>query len=132
MERQARIESERIGNRLILRVPVSFRKHRGRKEIHAAGAGPEFAKPDHALLKAIARAHRWRDMLDSGKFKTVRHLARAERISETYLARVVRMTLLSPKLVEAVLAGKPPAGLSLKTALEPFPLDWSEQDNWFA
>ena len=132
MERPARIEGERIGNRLILRVPVSFRKHRGRKEIRAPGTNSPSVEPDHTLLKAIARAHRWRAMLDTGQFESIRHLARAEHISETYLARIVRMTLLSPKLVEAVLAGNPPAGLSLKTALEPFPLDWLEQHNWFA
>jgi len=132
MERLARIEGERIGNRLVLRVPVSFRKNRGRTEIHSPNSNAPTPEPNHALLKAIARAHRWRAMLDSGEFESIRHLARKERIAETYLARIVRMTLLSPKLIEAVLAGTPPAGLDLKTALEPFPVDWSKQDTWFA
>jgi hypothetical protein len=132
MERLARIEGERIGNRLVLRVPVSFRRNRGRTEIHAPDSDAPISEPDHTLLKAIARAHRWRAMLDSGEFESIRHLARKERIAESYLARVVRMTLLSPKLIEAVLAGNPPAGLDLKTALEPFPSVWSEQDTWFA
>jgi hypothetical protein len=58
-------------------------------------------------VKAIGRAHRWRDMLETEKYATVRDLAKAEAIDEVYLGRVLRLTLLAPNIIEAILAGTP-------------------------
>lgn len=60
---------------------------------------------DNTLVKAIVRAHRWRDMLESGGYATVRDLAKAKTINESYLGRVLRLTLLAPKIVETILEG---------------------------
>jgi hypothetical protein len=79
------------------------------------------------LVKAIVRAHRWRNMLESGGCATVRDLATAEAINESYLGRVLRLTLLAPKIVEAILAGMQPASLELDDLLRQFPVEWDKQ-----
>jgi hypothetical protein len=79
------------------------------------------------MVKAIVRAHRWRDMLESGDYATVRDLAKAEAINESYLGRVLRLTLLSPTLIEAILEGRQPVTLELDDLLKQFPIEWDQQ-----
>ena len=64
------------------------------------------------MVKAIARAFRWRDMLESGEYATIREIADAEKINESYVGRVLRLTLLAPDIVEAILGGRQPADCS--------------------
>jgi hypothetical protein len=66
-------------------------------------------------------------MLESGEYATIREIATAEKINETYVGRVVRLTLLAPDIVEAILGGRQPAGLQLKDLLRRFPVRWGEQ-----
>lgn len=84
-----------------------------------------------AREKALARAHRWRRMLESGEFATVQDLANAEKINSSYLARVLRLTLLAPDIVEEILDGRQPAGLQLEDLLAPFPVEWERQKSSF-
>ncbi|MGY4171713.1 hypothetical protein ACVIHH_003731 [Bradyrhizobium sp. USDA 4518] len=65
------------------------------------------------MIKALVRAHRWCGMLESNLFASVRDLASAEKINESYLCRVLRLTLLSPTLAEAILNDQQPIGLDL-------------------
>lgn len=78
-------------------------------------------------MKAIARAFRWREMLERGTRATIAEIARAERINETYLGRVLRLTLLAPEIVDSIVNGGQPAGLRLDRLLQPFPLEWLKQ-----
>ena len=73
------------------------------------------------------RAHRWRDILESGRYATVRDLAKAEAINESYLGRILRLTLLSPSIIEAILEGRQPATLELDDPLKQFPIEWDNQ-----
>jgi hypothetical protein len=82
---------------------------------------------DNAMVKAIARAFRWRDMLESGQYATIREIAAAEKINETYVGRVLRLTLLAPDIVETILGGRQPAGLQLDALMRRFPVGWSAQ-----
>ena len=112
-------------------IPISMRHQGGRKQVVTpAGATPWIPIPprvNNTLVKAIVRAHRWRDMLESGNYATVRDLAKAETIDEVYLGRVLRLTLLAPKIVEAILEGKHPATLELDDLLKQFPIEWEQQ-----
>ena len=103
------------GRTITVRIPISLRHQGGRKQVVTpAGATPWVparTRVDSTLVKAIVRAHRWRDMLESGDYATVRDLAKAEAINESYLGRVLRLTLLSPTLIEAILEGRQPATL---------------------
>jgi hypothetical protein len=79
------------------------------------------------MVKALARAFRWRTMLDEGVYATLEDMARAKGVHATYLSRVLRLTLLAPEIVEAILDGRQPAELQLEDLLEGFPLDWEGQ-----
>ena len=66
-------------------------------------------------------------MLESGRHATVRDLAKAEAINESYLGRILRLTLLSPTIVDAILEGRQPATLELDDLLKQFPIEWDQQ-----
>ena len=80
-----------------------------------------------AMVKALARAIRWRRMLDKGVHATLEDLARAKGVNATYVSRILRLTLLAPEIVEAILDGRQPAELQLDDLLEGFPLEWEAQ-----
>ena len=112
-------------------VPFAIRKRGGRKLVItpdgvAAVAAPR-ARVDSALLKALARGFRWRKLLETGDFATIEEIAASERINPSYVSRVLRMTLLAPDIVEAILAGRQPEGLTMATAMQPFALAWRQQ-----
>lgn len=79
------------------------------------------------MVKAVARAHRWRRLLESGQFTSVTQLAEAEKINHSYLCRVMRLTLLAPDIVEAILDGRQPATMQIDFVLKPMPLDSAAQ-----
>ena len=113
--------------RITVHIPITLRHQGGRKQVVTPpGAAPWIPTPsrvDNSLVKAIVRAHRWRDMLESGRYATVRDLAKAEAINESYLG----LTLLSPTLTEAILEGKQPAALELDDLLKQFTVEWDKQ-----
>jgi hypothetical protein len=119
------------GCTITVHIPMTMRHQGGRKQVVTpAGATPWIPIPprvNNTLVKAIVRAHRWRDMLESGNYATVRDLAKAETIDEVYLGRVLRLTLLAPKIVETILEGKHPATLELGDLLKQFPIEWEKQ-----
>ncbi len=83
------------------------------------------------MVKAIARAFRWRDMLESGRYSTIREIAVAERINESYVGRVLRLTLLAPKIVEGILKGQQSSDLQLDGLMKRFPIEWQAQEDAF-
>ena len=112
-------------------VPFAVRKRGGRKLVitpdGATTAPVTRARLDSALLKALARGFRWRRLLETGEFSTIEEIADAENINASYVSRVLRMTLLAPEIVEAILAGRQPEGLTMARAMRPFPLEWRHQ-----
>ena len=82
---------------------------------------------DSALVKALARAFRWRKLLETGVYGTVAELAAAEKISESYVGRVLRLTLLAPDWVEAILAGRQQEGVTLSGLMQGVDEVWEEQ-----
>ena len=89
--------------------------------------GPGWGRTDNTLVKALARAFRWKRMLESGEFATIAELAEREGIAKSYMTRVLRLTLLAPDIVEAILDGKQGPDVMLARLLEPFPVDWEAQ-----
>jgi hypothetical protein len=119
------------GRSITVHIPIKLRHQGGRKQVVTpAGATPWIPTPrrvDNTLVKAIVRAHRWRDMLESGRHATVRDLAKAEAINESYLGRILRLTLLSPTIIEGILEGRQPLTLELDDLLKQFPIEWNQQ-----
>jgi len=75
----------------------------------------------------LARGFRWRKLLEKGDFATIEEIAVAENINPSYVSRLLRMTLLAPEIVEAILAGRQPEGLTMSRAIRPFALEWQRQ-----
>jgi len=124
------------GRTIVVSVPISLRRQGGRKQVvtpvNVAPWKPSPARIDGTILKAIVRAHRWRGMLESKDSMTARDLARAENINEAYLGRVLRLTLLSPTIIEAILSGRQRDGLEVAELLKPFPVEWHQQQAHFS
>lgn len=108
-------------------VPFRLVKRGGRKEIVLPPEASARRNVNDALVKALARAFRWKRMLDSGAFSTIADLAQRERIAAPFLTRTMRLAQLAPDLIEAILDGRQPRGLTLEALREPLPSDWSEQ-----
>jgi hypothetical protein len=121
------------GSTITVFVPMMWRRRGGRKVIVAPLGCDDWAPPpkiDRALAKALARAHRWRRLLEEGRFGTLAEMADAERISRLYVCRVLRLTLLAPDIVERILDGRPTVGLP--QLMQPFPVEWDQQREQFA
>ncbi|MDR5654680.1 hypothetical protein [Ruixingdingia sedimenti] len=121
-----------IPETMTLHVPFRIVKRGGRKEMQLPhGVRPD-RKADNTLVKALARAFRWKRLLESGEFATVSELAEREGIAPSYMTRVLRLTLLAPDIVEAILDGKQGPEVTLAQGLEPFPLAWQLQGTHFS
>jgi len=116
---------------IVINVPLKIKKRGGRKGIilPEAFASDNPMRPSHqeALVIAIARAHRWQKLLDDGKFGSVSDLAREIGLDVSFAARLLRLTLLAPDIVEAILMGEEPSGLSLATLTKQLPIEWERQ-----
>jgi len=115
------------GQMLTIRIPLQVRKRGGRKTMIAPDVLAMPARVDVALVKALARAFRWRRMLEDGSYSTIKELAAAEKINASYLCRVLRLTLLSPAIVEAILDGRQPEGMTLPGLMEGVAVEWARQ-----
>ena len=112
---------------ITVRVPVTIRKRGGRKLVVAPDGGPwsrPRARIDNTLIKALARAHRWKRMLDDGRYGSVTELAAGEKLDRGYLGKILMLTLLAPDIVEAIMDGRQPAELGVHVLREGFPVEW--------
>ncbi len=112
---------------ITVRVPLTIRRRGGRKAILAPDGSEAWSpdpRVDPALVKAVARAFRWRRMLESGSYSTIKELAAAEKINASYLCRVLRLTLLAPDIVDAILNGQQPEGMTLPGLMEGVAVEW--------
>ncbi|MDP2738631.1 MAG: hypothetical protein Q8O82_07995 [Pseudorhodobacter sp.] len=116
-----------IPDTITVHVPFRLVKRGGRKEMVLPEGAQLRRKTDDTLVKALARAFRWKRMLESGEFSTIADLAQRERIAAPFLTRTLRLSQLAPDLVEAILNGHQPQGLTLEALRNPLPSDWAAQ-----
>ncbi len=116
-------------------LPMTFKRRGGRKVIvlpdGTHGNPAPMATIDNTMIKAVARAFRWQKLLENGTYGCLDEIAKAEKIGPSFVSRVIRLALLAPDIVEAILAGKQPATLTLKDLMQPFPLEWARQRERF-
>src|SRR6185312_4707205 len=116
---------------ITVHVPLTFARRGGRKQIvlpdGASAWSPPRARVDNTMVKAIARAFRWRKLLETGVHTTVEDVAAAEKINASYVSRVLRLTLLAPAIVEAILDGRQGPEIALAALMKPFPVEWERQ-----
>jgi len=122
---------ERQGESLVIRIPMKFKRRGGRKEIivpegllATQAAKSETQEP---LVVALARAHHWQELIDSGRYPTITALAEALEVDRGYVSRMLRLTILAPDIIEAILRGAEPSGLSLERLTKQLPILWSDQ-----
>ena len=112
-------------------VPFTIRKRGGRKQVITPDGASAWVSPrariDSTMIKAIARGFRWRKLLETGVYGTIEEIAAAEKINSSYVSRLLRMTLLAPYIVEAILDGRQPTKVTLAVLMRPFPVAWKEQ-----
>jgi hypothetical protein len=126
----SRASLSKDGRTVTVHIPVTFRQRAGRKQILSpSGSAPWSAAPriDTALLKAIVRAYRWREMLESGEYSSAADLAKAEKVNASYLSRILRLTLLAPEIVEAIITGQQPPVMQVDDLLKSLPAQWQQQ-----
>jgi hypothetical protein len=85
------------------------------------------ARPDATLVNALARAWRWQLMLDDGVHASVSEIGETENISKSYVSRILRLALLAPDIIDAILAGTKAQSIMLAQLERPLPASWEEQ-----
>jgi len=120
---------------LLIHVPMRFKKKSGRKEIVPPPGDHSSTLHSNAMQKplavSLARAHRWRELLDSGRFHSIGELAETIGVDRAYIGRLLNLTLLAPDIITAILDGSEPSGLSLERLTRNTPLSWEEQRRRF-
>jgi hypothetical protein len=118
------------GEQLVVSVPLAMKRRGGRKQVIVPGGANSGASTqpstNASLALTIARAHRWRELLEQGRYSSIRSLALALGVDNSYVARLLRLSLLAPDIVEAILDGTEPSGLSLEK-LYRAPMEWERQ-----
>ncbi|MFN3746320.1 MAG: hypothetical protein ACK4TL_16585 [Hyphomicrobiaceae bacterium] len=119
--------ASQVPETVTLHVPFRLVRRGGRKEMQLPKGAAQPRRADSTLVKALARAFRWKRMLESGEFATIAELAEREGIAPSYMTRVLRLTLLAPDIVEAILDGRQGPEVTLARVMDGFPVEWERQ-----
>jgi hypothetical protein len=124
------------GNTIVVHIPMTWKRRGGSKVIIAPDGGDAWAparpRPDETLIRALARAHRWKRLLEDGKYRSASEIAEAENITRSFVNRLLRLTLLAPDIQEAILEGRQPKGMMLEQLTGSMSSVWDEQRERFA
>ena len=122
-----------------VRVPLAIRRRGGRKLIispdgsmTAGAVSRARTTSDPALVKALARAFRWKRMLDEGHYVSISEIASVEKIDRGYVGSLLRLTLLAPDVIQTIMDGRQHVGLGLPALLKVLPAEWSQQREMIA
>ncbi len=120
------------GQTMTIRVPLTLRRIGGRKRVISPPGATAWAPPrteiNSPLLHALVRAFHWQSLLEAGDYGSVNELAKAHGKNASYVAAILRLNLLAPDIVEAVLDGRQSAALQLQPLMRNgMPLMWEEQ-----
>jgi hypothetical protein len=119
------------GKTIIVTIPTAWKRRGGRKVIIAPDGGDAWAparpRPDEALIRAVVRAHRWKRRLEGGKYRSAAEIAKVESHTRSFVNRLLRLTLLAPDIIEAVLDGRQPKEMQLEDLTQALPSAWDEQ-----
>lgn len=120
-------KQQSIPSTVTIHVPLTFTVRGGRKTI--IGEVP-YAAPrtrfDDSITKALARAHRWRTLIEDGTYASITELAQDKGVNQSYACRLLRLTLLAPDIVESILDRRG-THLTLDALVQPLALEWDKQ-----
>jgi hypothetical protein len=122
----------REGETVIVSVPIKVYRLNGRQMILAEGNESGDKQTKHkslnvSLITALAKAYRWQDQLESGQYRDLEDIARANKVDRSYVGRMLQLTSLAPDIVESILAGQAFADISLQHCRKGIPVFWEEQ-----
>jgi hypothetical protein len=127
---------ERDGDAIVIRIPMRFKRQGGRKAIIVpqglADSEGSCSPVQEPLVRALAQAYHWQDLIDSGRFASITALAASLDVDRSYVGRILRLALLAPDIVEAILRGAEPSGLSLERLTKGVPMLWAKQRSKFS
>ena len=121
---------------MVVHIPMRLRRRNGRSMILTEGESVPVSAARHVentnganrtLIEAIAKGHRWQGKLESGQYASLEDLAKDVGCDRTYVGRMMRLTSLAPDIIEAILRGEEPDGLSLEKLRKNLPVWWQEQ-----
>jgi site-specific DNA recombinase len=115
----------------ILKLNTEFQvlRRRGELRMISPDCGSCFEEtPEPSLVKAVARARDWYERIVAGEFNNIRQLSGKVSLTRRYVRRILQCANLSPRIIEAVLAGKHTPHLTLKEILYSASLNWQEQE----
>ena len=126
--------------RLVTVIPMRVVRHRyGKMIIHPGQAqGPSNSASgqstvDGHLIKALARAVYWQELLNTGRVANITELAQAVGLEKVRVQKTLKMAMLSPSLAERIASGRGPVGLSFEFFVRKMlPGDWAEQESLMA
>lgn len=126
---------ERDGDTVVVRIPMTLKRRSGRKEIIVPegleGASPPIAPAHGPLVTAVARAFAWQEAIESGRYPSATALAEAMGLDRSYVRRILALASLAPDIVEAIVEGREPTGMSLDRLMTDVPMGWEEQRGRF-
>ena len=110
-------------------IPLTIRKRNGRPKILPPDdvIALEGRNQDPHVLRAIARAWSWRRKLETGAASTIQDIAAAEKVSDRFVGRMIRLAYLSPNVLETLVITRKPPALSLNDLMAVAELPWFEQ-----
>ena len=115
-------------------IPLNLKRTSGRKRIISQEEPDSLPLENthciayrNAMLIAIARGFRWRKLLDEGRYMSIRHMADDLGVVAPYMSRLIRLTFLAPDIIEAIVDGREPNGMSIERLRRPMPLLWEQQ-----
>ena len=119
------------GETITVFIPMAWKRRGGQKVIIAPDGGdawsPAKSRPDETLIRALARAHRWKRMLEQGKCRSIAEIAEAKKIHRSFVSRLLTLTLLAPDIQEAIIEGRQAKGMQLEELTRAVPGVWEEQ-----
>ena len=122
------------GTTITVRIPMAGKRRGGRKVIIVPDGSDAWApanpRPDETLIRALARAHRWKRLLEEGKYRSAAEISEAEGVTRSFVNRLLRLTLLAPDIVEMILEGRQPKAVQLEELTQVLPSGWEEQRKW--
>jgi hypothetical protein len=116
---------------IVVTIPMQWKRRGGRKLIIAPDGGDAWAsvkqRPDERLIRALARAHRWKRLIEDGTYRSAAEIADAEKVTRSFVNRLLRLTLLAPDIVEAILDGRQPKTVQSGELTDAIPSEWGKQ-----
>ena len=122
-----KVETLSNGN-IKVSVPIKLRQNKSRRELIVVDG---VCQHESTIAVQIARGHYWQKLIDEGVFKDAKELAKALGTDRSYIARIIKLTRLSPRVTHAIITGVGPVDLTMDKTRRGIPGLWSEQERMF-